>query len=89
MSTKKTPIRNQGTTAGKRAAPVKATTPIVSDPLADSEKKDLLRKRELVERVALRAGVKKKDAKPIVEVMLAELGEALAAGRSCALPPLG
>jgi len=77
-----------------KAKPVKETTATVVAPKPAPapqvpEKKDMLRKRELIERVALRTGAKKKDVKPMVEVLLAELGQALAAGRPCALPPLG
>ncbi|WP_227269664.1 HU family DNA-binding protein [Roseobacter weihaiensis] len=52
-------------------------------------KKDPLRKRELIESVVRRSGSKKRDAKPVVEAVLAELGEALADGRDLILPPLG
>jgi nucleoid DNA-binding protein len=49
----------------------------------------MLRKKELLDAVVERAGVKKKDAKPVVESMLAILGEALADSRELNLPPLG
>lgn len=48
-----------------------------------------LRKKELIDRVVARSGVKKKDAKPVVEALLAELGDALASEREMVLPPLG
>jgi DNA-binding protein HU-alpha len=48
-----------------------------------------LRKRELIDRIVKRSGVKKKAAKPVVEALLAELGETLASGRELVLPPLG
>jgi DNA-binding protein HU-alpha len=48
-----------------------------------------LRKRELIDKIVKRSGVKKKAAKPVVEALLAELGETLAAGRELVLPPLG
>ncbi|MBW4708672.1 HU family DNA-binding protein [Roseobacter sp. YSTF-M11] len=48
-----------------------------------------MRKKELIDNVVARAGIKKKDAKPVIEAMLAELGETLASGRSLILPPLG
>ena len=43
----------------------------------------------LIEAVVRRSGVKKKDAKPVIEAMLAELGETLAAGRNLSLEPFG
>ncbi|WP_010140718.1 HU family DNA-binding protein [Oceanicola sp. S124] len=48
-----------------------------------------LKKKELVESVVARSGVKKKDAKPVVEAMLTVLGEALGEGRELSLHPLG
>lgn len=48
-----------------------------------------LKKRELIDLVVARSGIKKKDAKPVVEAMLAVLGETIAAGRELNLQPLG
>ena len=48
-----------------------------------------LKKAELIEAVVERAGLKKKDVKPAVDAILAFLGEAITAGRTLNLPPLG
>ncbi|MGR3758889.1 HU family DNA-binding protein [Roseobacteraceae bacterium NS-SX3] len=48
-----------------------------------------VRKKELVEQAVLRSGVKKKDAKPVVEAVLDILGEAVAGGRDLNLQPFG
>ncbi|MCO4839879.1 MAG: HU family DNA-binding protein [Rhodobacteraceae bacterium] len=48
-----------------------------------------MRKKELIDLVVERSGLKKKDAKPIVEATLAILGEALAEARELNLQPLG
>lgn len=48
-----------------------------------------MKKKELIETVVKRSGIKKKDAKPVVEAMLAVLGEELARGREMNLKPLG
>ena len=48
-----------------------------------------MRKPDLIDRGVLRAGVKKKDAKPAVEAARAVLGEALSDGEVLQLPPLG
>lgn len=48
-----------------------------------------LKKKELIEAVVTRSGIKKKDAKPVVEAMLAILGEELGEGRELNLQPLG
>jgi len=49
----------------------------------------VMRKKELIDTVVARTGMKKKDAKPVIEGMLAVLGGALAEGRELILPPLG
>ncbi|MCD1626316.1 HU family DNA-binding protein [Seohaeicola saemankumensis] len=48
-----------------------------------------MKKRDLLEKVVKRSGVKKKDAKLVVEAMLAVLGEAVAEGRELILQPMG
>jgi DNA-binding protein HU-alpha len=55
--------------------------PVVAGPM--------LKKKDFVDRVTERSGVKKKDAKPAIEAALALLGEALIAGEELNLPPLG
>lgn len=49
----------------------------------------MMRKKELIDTVVARSGLKKKDVKPVVESMLSVLGEALADNRELNLPPLG
>lgn len=75
-----TRVAAAGKTAPKPVV-VKDTQPTVSDPA--------MKKKELIETVTERSGVKKRDAKPVVEAMLAVLGEALAEGRELNLQPLG
>lgn len=48
-----------------------------------------MKKRELVDRIATHGGLKKKQVKPVVDAMLAVLGEMLAEGREMNLPPMG
>ncbi len=48
-----------------------------------------MRKKELLDLVVARSGMKKKDVKPVVETMLEVLGEALTDNRELNLPPLG
>jgi len=49
----------------------------------------VLRKKALIEGAVLRSGQKKRDAKPVVEAVLAILGEALERGDQLNLPPFG
>ena len=46
-------------------------------------------KRELIDRVVTASGIKKKAAKPVVEAMLKELGDALSRGETLNLQPFG
>lgn len=48
-----------------------------------------LRKKELIEAVVVRSGMKKKAVKPVVEGVLDVLGDALGADRALNLPPFG
>lgn len=48
-----------------------------------------LKKKELLDDVVNRSGVKKKYAKPVVEAMIDLLGEAITEGRELNLQPLG
>lgn len=61
--------------------PVNAPEAVVTEPE--------LKKKELVDLVVDRSGIKKKDAKPVVEAMLAVLGETIASGRELNLQPFG
>ncbi|MGI3165777.1 HU family DNA-binding protein [Pseudooceanicola sp. 200-1SW] len=67
--------------AGLDAGP-ETTAPGAEDTL-------VLKKKELIDRVVMRSGVKKKDAKPVIEAMMQVLGEALTEGRDLNLQPLG
>ncbi len=49
----------------------------------------MMRKKELIDAVVEASGVKKKDAKPVVEAMLEVLGTALSENRELNLHPLG
>ncbi|WP_417741324.1 HU family DNA-binding protein [Salipiger sp.] len=72
-----------------------APSPGVADDLAagpdapTGEAPGELDKKELIERVVTRCGIKKRDAKPSIEAALAILGEALAEGRDLRLEPFG
>lgn len=48
-----------------------------------------LGKRELIDRVVRASGIKKKAAKPVIEAMLKELGDALSRGETLNLQPFG
>ncbi|WP_421703897.1 HU family DNA-binding protein [Aliiroseovarius sp.] len=76
------------------SAPVAVSTPVEaaqspSTPQGVTTPSVALNKRSLVERVAARAGVRKAQARPIVDAMLDELGEALTRKEVLKLQPLG
>ena len=83
----------KGVTAPKaapKAAPkttATRTTKPVAAPKAEVARE--LKKKELIDRVVAASGVKKNQAKPVVESMLAILGDALAKGEAMNLEPMG
>ena len=48
-----------------------------------------LKKPELIDRVVALSGMKKKDAKPVVEAMLSVMGQAITDGEQLNLQPFG
>jgi DNA-binding protein HU-alpha len=48
-----------------------------------------LKKKDLIERVITRSGLKRREVKPAVEAVLEELAAAIQAGEELNLPPLG
>lgn len=66
-----------------------SAAPSVVETLSPVVVSNELRKKELFELVVERSGMKKKDVKPVVEAMLAVLGDALCEQREMNLPPLG
>lgn len=48
-----------------------------------------MRKKEIVDDVVARSGLKKRDVKPVVDHLLAVLGDAVSEGRELVIPPLG
>ena len=48
-----------------------------------------LKKRDFIEQVTAKSGVKKPDAKAAIEATLALLAEALSSGQEVVVPPLG
>lgn len=91
MATSKT-TSTKTNTSTKTAAAKSAKSPepvVLSTAAAPEIAAPDLKKKELIDLVVARAGVKKRDAKPAVEAALAILGEAIAEGRELNLPPLG
>lgn len=93
---KTTSTKVKTSTSKAKAAPSKATAEAVTDAPKPVVVKDsalvaapMMRKKELIDIVTERSGIKKRDAKPVVEAMLAVLGQAIAEGRELILQPLG
>ncbi|APO88281.1 hypothetical protein A9199_03255 [Donghicola sp. JL3646] len=49
----------------------------------------MVKKPEFIDRVVARSGLKKKDVKPALEAILAQLGEELTEDKELSLPPFG
>ena len=73
--------KSQATKPETGASVVEGPRPVIVGPV--------MRKKELIDLVVERSSIKKKDAKPVVEAMLAVLGEALADNRELNLLPMG
>lgn len=87
-------------TAPKSKAAAKATAKpsdkpalkAVTAPKSDSKPKakiEALKRRALLEAVAMRVGVKRTDAREVMDAVLVEMAEALDQGRDLILPPFG
>jgi len=85
ISSAPTPAMTPAVAAATAAAPEPSIVTSEAPPLATPE----LRKRELIEAVVTRSGVKKRDAKPAVEAALSLIAEALAEGRELNLAQMG
>ncbi|MDX2483706.1 MAG: HU family DNA-binding protein [Pseudodonghicola sp.] len=83
----------KGATPGRTAPDVAPQTAPVEPYLGQGAEPSMgepdLRKKELIAAVLERCEVKRREAKPVIEAMLAVLGEALANGRGLNLEPLG
>ena len=77
------------TTAKRASAPPKAAAARKPSADAFTPAAPIVRLKDLIDRVVASAGIKKKDAKPVIEVTLRHLGDALAAGEAMILQPLG
>ena len=89
-TTVKTPTADAMTDIDTSNTPKAATAePSVVETLSPVVVSNELRKKELFELVVERSGMKKKLVKPVVEAMLAVLGDAFAEQREMNLPPLG
>lgn len=74
---------------GAAPAPAPAAKPAVVNAPQSVILGPELRKKELIDDVVARSGIKKKDAKPVIEATLAAMGEALAEKRELVLRPFG
>ncbi|MEP4198249.1 MAG: HU family DNA-binding protein [Aliishimia sp.] len=63
--------------------------PVVVESIEPTVTAPVLRKKELLDAVAEKSGQKRKDVKPVVEAMLAVMGEAIAQDQELNLPPFG
>lgn len=90
-TTKKAPTTPRKSTKAEAAVNAAAQSPDPEVVVNESPKITApeLKKKELIDIVVARSGVKKRDAKPVVEAMLAILGETIADGRELNLAPMG
>jgi nucleoid DNA-binding protein len=77
----KTPPSGGHSEASPDLMVVNSAQPVVSGPI--------MKKKDLIDLVVEQSGIKKKDAKPVIEAMLAVLGTAIGEGRELNLEPMG
>lgn len=75
----------------KKADATPSAPPVEATPAAEAVTTPalVLRKKDLLDRVADASGARKKDARAIIDATLQILGEALSRGETLVLPPLG
>lgn len=83
----KTPAKSKTSAPSKPSS--KPELEVVSEKTAAQIASPVLKKRELMQLVAARAELGNNKVKPVMEAMLAVLGEAIAEGRELNLPPFG
>lgn len=62
---------------------------VVETGTEESPEIDAFSKRELITQATARSGMKRRDVKPVVEAVLAALGDAISEGRDMNLQPFG
>lgn len=79
------------TRATARPEPAQPPAPEPGAPTGQAEDDGTaeFRKKEMIDSVLARSGVKKKFAKPVIEAMIEVLGEAIGEGREINLQPMG
>lgn len=89
------PARPSGGDSAASKGPAADLTLITAEDSADDDhaspaaKGDALKMKDLLAAVVVQTGAKKKDAKDVVDAVLAQMAGALQAGKSLNLPPLG
>ncbi|NBX42938.1 MAG: hypothetical protein EBR13_05630 [Rhodobacteraceae bacterium] len=78
--------------AASKPKPAVASVAAVTAPKSENKPKakiEALKRRTLLEAVAMRVGVKRTDAREVMDAVLVEVAEALDQGRDLILPPFG
>lgn len=73
----------------KQAGATNDTTSVDKTDAGDALARPVIKRRELVQRVSERAGLRPNQVKPALEATLAELGEILSAGEVVNIPGFG
>jgi hypothetical protein len=81
----------EGAGPAKRKPVAEAAKPALTvvEPSSPEPKAATVKLKDLIDTIAAATGGKKPEVKAVVEATLAALGEALATGKSLAVPPLG
>lgn len=92
-SKKKTTLSAKQAATKPKTVPKVVTAPrpvkVVTTSDAATDKAPEVKKNELIDRIMAKNGMKRRDVKPMVETMLAVLGEAIGKGETLNLQPMG
>ena len=72
-----------------RAAKAKPAPKAVETTAPEAKAAEMMKLKDLIDSVVAKTGGKKPEVKAVIEATLAALGDALATGKSLAVPPLG
>jgi hypothetical protein len=75
--------------ANKKTSGNESENPVVEGVAGAKAPVEMLKTKDLLDRVTADSAVKRKDAKPVLDALLKVIGEALAEGKALNLPPLG
>ena len=85
----KTSVAKPKQAAAKTAKPLRAKPPVQAEAVQPAPEPKIVKRKELVERIAAASGLKPNVIKSVLDPVLKELGDVLSAGEILQVQPLG